>query len=148
MSRLASLDRQLRQIAATYSGKVTCALTDLTGGGHIGLNEDDVMPLASLIKVPVLVALYQAVHEGKLALEDRTTYRAEHHCYGSGVLIHLSPGVEMSVRDAATLMIVISDNVATNMVIDLVGLDHVNEQQRKLGLEQTTLFRPLGDAGG
>ena len=145
MSDLSSLHSELTSIGSRYSGKWTYALTDLTTGEHIARDEDDVMPTASLIKVPILVALYQAVHEGRLALADRTTYREEHHCLGSGVLIHLSPGVEMSVRDAASLMIVISDNIATNMVIDLVGIDYINAQQRALGLEQTTLFRRLGD---
>ena len=145
MTSLTALDTQLRQITATYSGTCTYALTDLAGGGHIGMDEDDVMPLASLIKVPVLVALYQAVHDGKLALDDRTAYREEHHCFGSGVLIHMTPGAEMTVRDAAALMIVISDNIATNMVIDLLGLDYINEQMRRRGFEKTEIFYRLGD---
>ena len=144
MTALSSLDSQLREIAATYSGKCTYALTDLTGG-HIGMDEDEVMPLASLIKVPVLVALYQAVHDGKLALEDRTAYREEHHCFGSGVLIHMTPGAEMTVRDAAALMIIISDNIATNMVIDLLGLEYINDQMRRRGFERTEIFCRLGD---
>ena len=145
MTPLTSLEADLRRIGAGYSGKWTCALSDLTSGGQIGIDEDDVMPCASLIKAPILVALYQAAHEGRVALEDRITYREEHQCLGSGVLQRLSLGVEMSVRDAATLMIIISDNVATNMVIDLMGLDYINEQQRRLGLERTTLFYRLGD---
>jgi beta-lactamase class A len=145
MTDLSSVNEQLSAICGRYSGKVTYAITDLTSGGHIGREEDEVMPTASLIKVPVLVSLFQAVHEGRLALADRTTYRKEHQCLGSGVLQRMSPGVEMSVRDAAVLMIIISDNSATNMCIDLVGLDAINEQMRKLGLERTTLFRRLGD---
>jgi beta-lactamase class A len=120
-------------------------LTDLLSGEHIGLREDDVMPTASLIKVPILVSLYQAVSEGRAGLQDRISYREDQYCLGSGVLVHMTPGVEMTVRDAATLMIVISDNIATNMIIDLVGLDKVNETMRALGLEKTTLFQRLGD---
>jgi beta-lactamase class A len=145
MTDLSSLHAQLLSIGGRYSGKWTYALTDLTSGEHISRDEDDVMPLASLIKVPILVALYQAVHDGRLALADRTAYRKEHHCLGSGVLAHMTPGVEMSVRDAASLMIIISDNIATNMVIDLIGIDFINAQMRKLGLEQTTLLLRLGD---
>ncbi len=148
MTSLSSLHPQLSSICGRYSGKVTYALTDLASGGHIGRDENEVMPTASLIKVPVLVALFQAVQEGRLALAERTTYRKEHECLGSGVLQRMSPGVEMSVRDAAVLMIIISDNSATNMCIDLVGLDAINAQMRKLGLERTTLFRRVGDASG
>ena len=103
------------------------------------------MPTASLIKVPVLVSLYQAVHQGLISLTDRIRYREDQRCLGSGVLIHLTPGVEMAVRDAAVLMIIISDNVATNMMIDLVGLEQVNETMRRLGLDKTMLFQRLGD---
>jgi beta-lactamase class A len=145
MGRLTKLESDLRRIGSAYSGKWTYALTDLGSGEHIGFDEDDVMPTASLIKVPVLVSLYQAVHEGSINLTDRIRYADEHRCLGSGVLIHLTPGVEMAVRDAAVLMIIISDNVATNMMIDLVGLEQVNVTMRRLGLNKTTLFQRLGD---
>lgn len=145
MSRLSELETMLGRIGSTYSGKWTYALTDLGSGEHIGLAEDEVMPMASLIKVPVLVSLYQAVHGGSIDLGDRIRYGEEHRCLGSGVLARLTPGVEMTVRDAAVLMIIISDNAATNMVIDLVGLERINETMRRLGLEKTALFQRLGD---
>jgi beta-lactamase class A len=103
------------------------------------------MPTASLIKVPILTALYQAVDDGRLTLDGRVTYEQRHRSLGSGVLSMMSPGVVMSVRDAAVLMMTISDNSATNMCIDLAGLDAVNVKMRALGLHDTTLFRWLGD---
>ena len=103
------------------------------------------MPGASLIKAPVLVTLYQAVHEGKLGLDDRVRYGEEHRVLGSGVLSRMSFGVEMTVRDAATLMMIISDNSATNMCIDMVGLENVNAQMDGYGLRNTRLFLRLGD---
>jgi len=145
MTDLSSLHDELLAIGQRYPGKWTYAVTELASGGHVGRDEDDAMPPASLIKVPVLVALFQAAHEGRLALDERTTYRKEHQCLGSGVLQRMTPGVEMSVRDAAVLMIIVSDNSATNMCIDLVGLDAINAQMRTLSLERTTLFRRLGD---
>lgn len=145
MGRMADLERELRRIGASYSGKWTAAVTDLTTGEHFGIDEDAVMPTASLIKVPVLAAMYQAVDDGKFATADRVTYGEQHRCLGSGVLSMMLPGVEMSVRDAATLMITISDNSATNMCIDLVGLDEVNARMRTMGLPRTTLFQRLGD---
>jgi beta-lactamase class A len=147
MAKLAALEAKLQSICERYSGQCTYALTDLASGEHIGLNEDTVMPTASLIKVPILVALYQFVHEGAADLQDRIQYREDQYCLGSGVLVHMTPGAEMTVRDAAALMIVISDNIATNMMIDLVGLDRINQTMRDTGLEQTTIFRRLGDRG-
>jgi beta-lactamase class A len=148
MTQMQDLEQGLRSIGGGYSGKWTCSVTDLTSGEHIGIDEDDVMPTGSLIKVPVLVALYDAVHGERFALTDRTRYGAEHRSLGSGVLSMMEPGVEMTVRDAAVLMIVISDNSATNMCVDLVGLQGVNDMMRSLGLRETTLKLRLGDPAG
>ena len=145
MARLDGLEEELLRIGAAYSGKCTYALTDISSGEKIGHRQDDDMPTASLIKVPVLTALYRAAHEGRVSLTDRIRYGDEHRCLGSGVLSRMTPGVEMLVRDAAVLMIIISDNSATNMVIDVVGLEQVNETMRSFGLEQTTIFQRLGD---
>ena len=139
MSDLRTLDEELRRIGDTYSGKYTYALTDISSGEHLGYDEDELMPTASLIKVPILIALCQAVEDGRISLDDRITFGDEHRFPGSGVLQRMSSGVEMSVRDAAVLMIIISDNVATNMVADLVGHDFINEQQRRMGLEKTKI---------
>jgi len=147
MGELAALEARLRSIGSGYSGKCTYALTELASGDHIGSGEDEVMPTASLLKVPVLVALYRAADEGLVGLQDRIQYAEEHRVLGSGVLVHMTPGAEMTVRDAASLMIVISDNIATNMMIDLVGLDRINQTMRDLGLPVTTIFRRLGDRG-
>ncbi len=146
MATLDRLEDELLRIGSAYSGKWTYALTDTGSGESIGRHQDEVMPTASLIKVPVLTALYRAANEGRVSLTDRISYRDEHRCLGSGVLSRMTPGVEMLVRDAAVLMIIISDNSATNMVIDLVGLEQVNETLRSLGLSQTAIFQRLGDA--
>ena len=94
MATLDGLEGELLRIGSTYSGKWTYALTDMSSGQKIGHRQDDVMPTASLIKVPVLTALYRAVHEGRLRLTDRIRYGDEHRCLGSGVLSRLTPGVE------------------------------------------------------
>ena len=147
MSNLSRLGAGLQRIAANYSGKCAYALTDLAASEHLAFNQGEVMPTASLLKVPVLVALYQAIAEGRTGLQDRIQYREDQRCLGSGVLVHMTPGAEMTVRDAAALMIVISDNIATNMVIDLVGLERINKTMSDLGLEKTVLLRRLGDRG-
>jgi beta-lactamase class A len=140
------LEAELRRVGSAFSGSWTAALTDLTTGEHFGIDEDGVMPTASLIKVPVLAALYAAVHAGTLGLEDRTAYEERHYCRGSGVLQHLTPGAQMTVRDAAVLMMIISDNAATNMCIDLVGIAQVDETMRSMGFPATRLFQRLGDS--
>jgi beta-lactamase class A len=145
VGRIRDLEAEFRAIGASMSGTWTAALTDLTTDEHIAIDERRPMPPASLAKVPVLTALYQAVDDGAIRLDDRTTYAEQHRSLGSGVLSMMSPGVEMSVRDAAVLMMTISDNSATNMCIDLVGLDAINAKMRALGLTETALMLRLGD---
>ncbi len=145
MGRLQDLEAQLRSIGASNIGTWTAAVTDLTTGERIAIDGRRAMPPASLAKVPVLTALYQAVDDGTVRLADRITYEEAHRSLGSGVLSMMSPGVEMSVRDAAVLMMTISDNSATNMCIDLLGLDAINAQMRALGLTETVLLLRLGD---
>jgi beta-lactamase class A len=141
-----ALEGSIRDLAVGFSGKFTLCLRDRVSGEHFGIDEHDVMLTASVIKVPVLVSMYQAVEEGDISLEQRVTYEERHRCLGSGVLSQLSTGVEMSVRDAAGLMIGISDNSATNMCLELAGgVDVVNQRMRALGLNETTMFGPPGD---
>ena len=147
-SVLQSLSDELHRVGGAYSGTCTWALTDLTTGTHIGHDENRPMPPASLAKVPILVTLYRAVAEGRLTLDQRLRYEAHHRALGSGVLARLSLGVEMTVRDAATLMIIISDNSATNMCLDLVGIEAVNSEMDRHGLPGTRLFRRWGEWTG
>ena len=102
-ARMSALAGELTAISAEHSGTCTWALTDLESGEHIGHREDETMPPASLAKLPILVALYRAVEEGGIRLDDRITYEEHHRSLGSGVLARMSFGVGMSVRDAATL---------------------------------------------
>jgi beta-lactamase class A len=139
------LEDELHRLGAQFSGAWSAAVTDLTTGEHFGIDEDAVMPSASLAKVPVLVALYAAVEAGKFRLDDRTLYEERHICGGSGVLQHLAFGTEMTVRDAAVLMMIISDNAATNMCVDLVGLAQVNETMRTMGFPKTEIFQRWGE---
>jgi beta-lactamase class A len=145
---LAALERELNSIADAYSGTCTWAVTDLVSDDHIGRDEDAVMPPASLAKVPILVTLYRAVQDGRPGLDERIRYEEAHRSLGSGVLARMAFGVEMTVRDAATLMIIISDNSATNMCLDLVGIEAVNSEMDRHGLRHTRLFRRWGGAGG
>jgi beta-lactamase class A len=137
---LQALERDLKAISSRHSGTCTWALTDLVSGGRIGHDEDRTMPPASLAKVPILVGLYRAVEDGRLRLDDRVRYEEQHRSLGSGVLARMNFGVEMSIRDAATLMIIISDNSATNICLDLAGIDAVNAEMARHELEQTRIF--------
>jgi beta-lactamase class A len=97
-----------------------------------------------VIKVAVLVEVFARSHEGSLDFADRIVLRDNDRVDGSGVVQFLGAGLAMSVRDLAELMVIVSDNTATNMLIDLVSVAAVNARMRSLGLERTTLDGKIG----
>ena len=142
MSR--DLDTALAAVADRLPGTLGVAIRYLPDGPAFALNADQPFPTASVVKVPVLVEVFAQAAAGHLDLDRRILLRDEDRVGGSGVLQHLGPGLEPRVRDLAELMIGVSDNTATNMLIDLVGVDAVNDRLRSLGLERTTLAGKLG----
>ncbi|HVB10027.1 MAG TPA: serine hydrolase [Bacillota bacterium] len=130
----------LEQLAAGYSGQVGFFAKDVTSGASIGLAPDTLLPTASCIKVMILMEL---VRREDISLDQRVPLRPEDQVGGSGVLKDLTPGIELPLHDVAMLMIVLSDNTATNMLIDLLGLDAINRTIAGMGLTATRLHRPV-----
>ncbi len=116
---------------------------NLNTGQTLAMQEHQVFPSASLIKVPILAEVFRRVEEEGLNLDDTLVMRAEDQVPGSGVLKDLTPGTRYSLRDLSTLMITVSDNTATNLLIDYLTVDAVNALLRRLGLSQTSLERRL-----
>lgn len=98
---------------------------------------------ASTIKIPIMVEIYRQIDRGNLALDDRIFLTQEDICPGSGVLLQLHPGIELTLRDIVYLMMSISDNTATNMLIDLAGMENVNEAIASLGMPNSALGRKM-----
>ncbi len=112
----------------------------LNTGESYEYQADRTMPTASLIKFPVMVAAYDAVEKGKLSLDERIELKPDDKVQGSGILTeHFSPGATISLRDAIQLMIVFSDNTATNLVLDKLGLPATNEYMASLGCPETRI---------
>jgi beta-lactamase class A len=127
---------------------VAARLVD-AGGEELLYRPDDVFPTASVIKALILVATYEAERAGRLRLDDRIPLTREMRVEGSGVLLYCAPGIAPTIGDLTWLMMSISDNVATNMLIDLLGIEAINGVGAALGLERTTLHRPISfDAPG
>ena len=134
---------QVAAIAANFSGTLGLWAYSLDTGETIALRSEESFPAASTIKLPILVEVYRQAGEGRFGLADPLVLKAADVVPGSGILKDLTPGVTLSVRDLATLMIVVSDNTATNMLIDLVGIEPVNSTAASLGLGQTHLYNKL-----
>jgi beta-lactamase class A len=97
-------------------------LRDLRTGARADRQGDVPVPSASTRKISILMAALKAVHDGKLALDQKLTVEARHQDNDSGTFQHLTPGFSITLRDALVMMIIVSDNTCTGMVVDLVGL--------------------------
>lgn len=106
-------------------------------------NGDLLLHAASVIKVPVLSLLFKDAEEGRIDLEKKLTVKPENRVGGSGILQSLSPDLELSLFDLAVLMIVMSDNTATNEIIDAVGMDRVRAFCRENGYNSTWITRKM-----
>lgn len=126
-----------------YVGEVGLLVTDLAGRELFALNPDRSFPAASTIKVPLLVQALEEAQAGRLDLGGRVTLRAEDRVPGAGVLHELEAGLALTWQDVLTLMIVVSDNTATNMLIGRLGVEGVNAWVSRHGLTKTRLVGPL-----
>ena len=135
-----SLQARIAPLAKAHKGAVAVAVKNLKTGEELYLSADEVMPTASLIKLPIMVEAYWQAAEGKLKLDATLSLRKEDKVQGSGVLTnHFSDGATFPLKDAVRLMIVFSDNTATNMVLDQIGLPATNARMTKLGLVETRI---------
>jgi beta-lactamase class A len=141
---MAAIHERIEELGRNFSGELAVAATNLATGEHVFVGADTVYATASTIKVPILVEVYRQEREGALALDERLELRAEERVGGSGILKELGGGLNPTIEDAATLMIVLSDNTATNMLIDRVGgVGAVNRTMRTLGLESVVLHNRI-----
>jgi D-alanyl-D-alanine carboxypeptidase (penicillin-binding protein 5/6)/beta-lactamase class A len=133
-----TLGSRLMPLIRAHQGKVAVAVKHLDSGESFHDAEDEEMPTASLIKFMIMLEVYLQVSEGKVKLEDKLTLRKGDMVQGSGILTyHFSEGATFSLRDATRLMIVYSDNTATNMVLDHIGLPSMNKRMDAWGFPKT-----------
>src|SRR6266536_4153472 len=140
------LGASIAEIDQHLDGVMGVAIEDLTTGDHYFLHEDEVFAQASSIKITVLANLYLQVQQGKLKLTDSYTVQSSDLVPDSDIMGGLTPGVtRLTLRDLATMMVAVSDNSATNVLIDRVGMDNVNALLNSLGLHETRLRRKMMD---
>lgn len=135
---------RLQRIRSAFSGRMGIAAQNLSTGEAFLFDHEQVFPTASTIKSAILYEVYRQAEEGTLGLRDRVTLNESDLVKGSGILRDIDPGLQLTVHDLALLMIIVSDNTATNMMIDLVGgPEPVTRSMRSLGLDSTTLYRKI-----
>lgn len=140
------LTTQLRSISDSLDGIVGVAIKDLSTGKAFFLNENEVFPQASSIKITILLEVLKQAEEGRLKLDEFINLTPEVKVGGGPILAFLgNPSLRISIKDLCILMVVLSDNTATNILIDRVGMKAVNDRLISLGLTQTKLRRKMMD---
>lgn len=137
-----TLEERIEAELKSYDGTMGLYIDDLKGN-VITRFPDEQFETASTIKVYILAALFDAIGQGKASLKDMLTCEERFWIDGSGILGSLEVGTTLSVKNVATLMIIVSDNIATNMLIDYLGIDNINACIQKLGCKDTVLHNVL-----
>lgn len=137
-----TLEERIKAELASYDGTMGIYVNDRKGN-ILEINSGELFETASCCKVFILGTLFDEVEKGHKSLSDMLTYTKENYINGSGILKSLELGVIMTAVNVATLMIIISDNIATNMMIDYLGLDTINEFIQKQGLKDTVLHNKI-----
>jgi beta-lactamase class A len=131
------LEGKLRTELARTSGAWGVSVRHFERKEFADINADQRFQMASVFKLPVLIELYRQVQEGKLSLDDRVEWHDAQLYFGSGILVTLDVGLRPTIRDLATLMVIVSDNAATDLLCKRLGFDHINARMRGFGLEHT-----------
>ena len=134
-----NIENVIKDSIANFDGKVAICYNDLKGT-EIKLNEKEKYNAASCIKIFILVELFNQINKGNITREQELPYLDKHYVNGSGVMRYLTKGIKLPIIDIATLMMIISDNVATNILIDLLGIDNINQTARDIGCIDTKLY--------
>jgi beta-lactamase class A len=139
-----SLSDQLKVRIAGFPGTVSIYAKNLDTGAAVGIRESDPVRTASTIKLPIVLAVFDAVARGQAKWTDPLTVTPAEKVSGSGIIAsELSDGVQLPLKDAANLMMVLSDNTATNLILERFGADSVNAYLDKLGLKSTRSMRKI-----
>ena len=133
----AQLRQRLERIAGAHAGVVGISLRNLSNGEAISIRGEEPFPSASLIKIAILVTLLEEVNEGRMALDEPVTLTMRDRVGGSGVLKHMGSGLAPTLEDHAWLMITLSDNTATNLLLDKLDIRTVGLKMEALGLPRS-----------
>jgi beta-lactamase class A len=141
-----TLEQQIRDKTAGFQGKITLFAKNLSSGAVFSLSGDEPVRTASTIKVPIMIEVFAEAAEGKISLTEPIQNVPEEKVSGSGILQDLSDKDALPLKDLVVLMITLSDNTATNLILNRIGGNAVNTRMASLGLTQTRVMRKiLGD---
>ncbi|HEY8313618.1 MAG TPA: serine hydrolase [Candidatus Baltobacteraceae bacterium] len=139
----ATLETQLQALIAAHAGKVAIYATDLRSGKTVAIEADTPVPTASVIKLTVLFEALKQIQSGNVHFSDALTLRKSDQVEGSGVLSLFDTPLRLTLKDALTMMVVVSDNTGTNLAIDHLGLQNIDSRITWMGLHDTWLYKKV-----
>lgn len=138
-----TLEARVRAIAAEHHGDVSLFAENLATHETVAISPDTAVQTASVIKLAILYEALEQVREGKVHFEDKITVTKPDQVPGSGVLLFFDAPLTITLKDALTMMIVMSDNSASNLVMDHLGIPNIDARIVKLGLKDTYLYKKI-----
>lgn len=138
-----ALQSKIDAMAAQHQGKLTLYAINLKTGDTLSRDADVPVPTASVIKLPLLVEAMRQVKSGKHRLDEKVSLEKDNVVPGSGILQFFDLPLTITLKDALTFMVIESDNTATNMMIDQVGVKAVNDNIAQMGLKDTYLYKKV-----
>lgn len=145
-SHFDQLQQSVENFVNNYSGLVCVYIKDLKNGKTIAINEEKPVPAASIIKIPIMAVVYYLNETGEISLDEKLCYEKRHRCSGSGKIKFLPYKTKFKLKDLVELMITESDNIATNIITERIGLTRLNYLFKEtLGLKTTVMNRYIMD---
>lgn len=141
-TELAKLRAEITRISKDVKGQLGLYVKHVETGKELGIDADKIFPLGSVFKIPLMVEVFRQADEGLISLDEKLKLEPRYYCIGSGILQYLSPGLELTVRDLITLMIIATDNTASEMLWKRIGIQRVNYLIRDLRLAKTSIYLP------
>ena len=135
---------EMNDVAARFPGRIGVCLKDANTGLRYEYNATEPLPTASVVKVPIMIELFRQAHTGQVSLDDRYQMRTDISSHGTGALKIMRDRPELTLRDYCRLMIGVSDNMATDMIVHVVTTASINSTMEAIGYHNTRANMPLG----
>jgi beta-lactamase class A len=142
---MSDLRARIEQLVQQSGAHIGVAVRHIESGAEVMLDADTPVPLASVVKIPVLIEAFRQLAEGHFQLTDRWPLEMQHKALGSGILTQFDDGLEPTVKDLLTLMIIVSDNTATDIIMERLGIASIHRTMHQLGLTHTHVAHTLRD---
>lgn len=141
-ANIAKLKQEIEKITRTYPGDIGVATKHIETNEVVGVNASELYPMASTYKVGIMVEVFKQIEAGKFSIKDRIEFLEKNRAAGSGLLTHFDAGLNPTIHDLVLLMMSVSDNAATDLLLDRVGAANVTKTLREAGLTRIRVDRP------